>query len=292
MLSAPPGEKNAASRGDAAENPMVPVRYRLCRTKRETKDTVTLALEPVAESGCMQFGPGQFNMLYAFGRGESAISISGDPDSQKNLVHTVRAVGGVTRALCGLKRGEVIGVRGPFGSSWPLEASKGMDVVLVAGGIGLAPLRPALYRLLAEREHYGRIVLLYGTRSPADILFRRELEQWRGRFDLEVLVTLDRGDSRWRGEVGVVTQLLHRAPLDFGHTVAYVCGPEIMMRFAVQELDKLGVSSDRTFISMERSMKCATGFCGHCQFGPAFICRDGPVFRYEDVAFWFKQRAV
>jgi NAD(P)H-flavin reductase len=154
-------------------------------------------------------------------------------------------------------------------------------VVIVAGGIGLAPLRPALYHLIAERQHYGRVVLLYGTRTPDDIPFRRELQQWNSRFDLEVLVTVDRAVGHWRGNVGVVTSLIPRAPFDPESTLAMVCGPEIMMRFTVQELQRRGVAPENIYLSMERNMKCAVGFCGHCQFGPTFICKDGPIFRYD-----------
>ena len=152
--------------------------------------------------------------------------------------------------------------------------------MIVAGGLGLAPLRPSLYRLFAERDHYGRIVLLSGARSPADLLFRRELERWRARLDIDVEVTVDHAGSDWRGNVGVVTTLIHRAAFDPPHTVAMVCGPEIMMRFAAIELEKAGVADDAIYLSMERNMKCAIGHCGHCQFGPDFVCRDGPVANY------------
>jgi NAD(P)H-flavin reductase len=191
-----------------------------------------------------------------------------------------------------LKRGDVVGVRGPFGSAWPIEESKGKDVVIVAGGIGLAPLRPAIYQLLRNREQYGKVVLLYGTRSPHDILFKQELEQWRSRFDFDVFVTVDRGIGGWRGSVGVVTTLIPRAPFDPSGVVAFLCGPEVMMRFTVRDFQKLGVSMDRTYLSLERNMKCAVGFCGHCLFGPAFICKDGPVFRYDSIRELFGKREV
>ncbi|MBZ0293992.1 MAG: FAD/NAD(P)-binding protein, partial [Anaerolineae bacterium] len=232
------------------------------------------------------------NMLYIFGVGEIPISISGDPAHPELLVHTTRAVGAVTNVMNTLKVGDVIGVRGPFGSAWPARAAKGHDVVLVAGGIGLAPLRPALYQILSRREDYGNIVLLYGTRSPEDILFRKELEQLRARFDLEVYVTVDYAGTRWHGNVGVVTKLIPKAPFDATHTLAMVCGPEVMMRFAASELQNRGVSTDKIFVSMERNMKCAVGFCGHCQFGPMFICRDGPVFTYRHVAEWINRWEV
>lgn len=219
--------------------------------------------------------------------GEVPISISGDPTQTHRLVHTTRAVGTVTKAMCRLKPGEMLGVRGPFGSHWPVAEAAGKDVVLVAGGIGLAPLRPVFYQLLAQRDQYGKIVLLYGTRTPADILYRRQLEQWRGRFDMGVSVTVDHAPGPWRGDVGVVTRLVAKAPFDPLDTVAMVCGPEVMMRFAVMELLKRDIGEENIFVSMERNMKCAIGSCGHCQFGPTFICKDGPVLRYDRIKPWF-----
>ncbi len=270
----------------SSRDPMLPQIYRVRRTHRETHDTFTLELEGEP----LVFAPGQFNMLYAFGVGECAISISGNPDEPDKLQHTTRVVGTVTTALSKLKPGDRMGIRGPFGSSWPLQAAEGNDVVFVAGGIGLAPLRPAIYRVLVDREKYGKVVLLFGTRTPRDILFRRDLQKWRSRLDMEVLVTVDRAESGWKGNVGVVTNLIRRAPFDRLNTVAAICGPEIMMKFTVRELLQRGVSPENIYITMERNMKCAIGFCGHCQLGPTFICKDGPVFRYDRIKFWFEQR--
>jgi NAD(P)H-flavin reductase len=264
-------------------DPMRSIPYRIQQVRQETYDTFTLELLPANGNAGFSFHAGQFNMLYLFGVGEVPISISGDPTENEKLVHTTREVGTVTRAMRKLKRGETLGVRGPFGTHWPVQEALGSDIVIVAGGIGLAPLRPALYQLLSQREKYGKVVLLYGTRSPADILYRRELEQWRARFDLEVYVTVDRATGAWRGNVGVVTTLIPKAPFDPRHTVAMVCGPEVMMRFTIMELQKRGVATENIFLSMERNMKCAVGFCGHCQFGPTFVCKDGPVFSYTRV---------
>jgi NAD(P)H-flavin reductase len=262
-------------------NPMQPVWCRVVERRQENDDTFTLTLTP--PGGTDGFAAGQFNMLYLFGVGEIPISISGDPAESDTLVHTTRRVGTVTRAMGKLKTGDMLGVRGPFGAAWPIEEARGRDVLLVAGGIGLAPLRPALYQLLARRDDFGRIVLLYGARTPEDLLYRPELEQWRGRFDLEIFVTVDRATGDWHGNVGVVTTLIPHAPFNPGTSVAMVCGPEVMMRFTVQALRKRGVNADRIYLSLERNMKCAVGACGHCQFGPFFICRDGPVFRYDRV---------
>jgi NAD(P)H-flavin reductase len=273
-------------------DPMVPSPVRVRKVRKETYDTFTLELESANGAGGFPFAPGQLNMLYAVGVGEVPISISGDPTKPKTLVHTVRSVGAVTQAICKRKTGDVLGVRGPFGSHWPAEEAAGSDVVIVAGGIGLAPLRPALYYLLANREKYGRIVLLYGARTCQDLLYTAELEKWRGQFDLEVGVTVDTATAGWRGNVGVVTTLIPRAQFDPAQAVAMVCGPEVMMRFTVRELEGRGIGREDIFISLERNMKCAVGFCGHCQFGPTFVCKDGPVFRYDQVQSLFTKREI
>jgi NAD(P)H-flavin reductase len=277
---------------EAAAVTMLPRLFRVQRYLQETDDTFTLELAPLDEGAPLAFAPGQFNMLYVFGVGEVPISISGDPDKPAVLVHTTRAVGTVTKVMARLRRGDVIGVRGPYGTPWPVDQAEGHDVVIVAGGIGLAPLRPALYRLLARRDRFGKVVLLYGTRTPDDILYRKELERWRARFDVDVYVTVDRAIAPWRGSVGVVTHLIPKAPFDPLSSVALICGPEIMMRFSVYELEKRGVAADRIFVSLERNMKCGVGTCGHCQFGPMFVCREGPVFAYTRVRDWLAVREV
>ena len=273
-------------------DPMLPLTYRVLERQKENSDTFTLVLAPANGALSTAFAPGQFNMLYVFGVGEIPISISGDPAVTTPVIHTTRAVGNVTRAMNGLRPGDTLGVRGPFGTAWPIAQADGHDVVIVCGGIGLAPLRPALYALLAHRERYGKIVLLYGARTQEDMLYRHELEQWRARFDLEVYVTVDRATGRWHGNVGVVTALIPRAPFDPAQTLAMVCGPEVMMRFTVQALERRGVAAERIYLSLERNMQCATGYCGHCQFGPKFICKDGPVFRYDTIAPFFGKQEV
>jgi NAD(P)H-flavin reductase len=220
-------------------------------------------------------------MLYAFGIGEVPISVSGDGDGP--LVHTVRAVGAVTEAICASRPGAVLGVRGPFGNSWPVAAATGADIVIVAGGIGLAPLRPALYHVLRSRAEYGRVVLLYGSRTPDLLLYKRELERLRGRFDVHVGVTVDAAEGGWRGRVGVVPKLVAAADFDPDSTLALVCGPEIMMRFSAQALLERGVPPAQLHLSMERNMRCGLGHCGHCQLGPTLICRDGPIYRYDEL---------
>ena len=277
-----PGATDTVETAGAMAQPMLPTPYRVVRVREDTHDTRTLELD--AGSRGFSFAPGQFNMLYAFGKGEVPISISGGPARTGRLVHTVRAVGAVSRALAAMKKGQVLGVRGPFGTRWPVTEAEARDVVILAGGIGLAPLRPVLYALLAARERFGRIVLLYGARTPAEVLYGDELHRWRGRFDLQVEVTVDSGGGDWRGHVGVVTTLLERAEFDPRRSLGMVCGPEIMMRFAVRELLDRGMDPAGVHVSMERNMKCAVGHCGHCQFGPEFVCRDGPVFPFERIA--------
>jgi NAD(P)H-flavin reductase len=260
--------------------PMTPRPFRVLRRRRETSDTWTLELEPM-DGEPLDVGPGQFTMLYAFGIGEVPISVSGEAGGP--LIHTVRAVGAVSSAICASRPGAVLGVRGPFGNTWPVEAAAGSDVVVVAGGIGLAPLRPAVYHVLAHRDAYGDVAVLYGSRTPGDLLFTRELERWRGRFDLQVDVTVDQALKGWRGKVGVVPKLITDARFDPGSTVAMVCGPEIMMRFAAEALLDRGLPAERIYVSMERDMKCGLGYCGHCQLGATLICRDGPVYRWDEI---------
>ena len=268
---------------DPRLDPMRPVPYRVHQVHVDNDDTFTLELAPPAGVAPMRFAPGQFNMLYVFGVGEVPISLSGDPDASEHLVHTTREVGAVTRAMRRLRVGDTLGVRGPFGSSWPVERAEGRDVVLVAGGIGLPPLRPALYHVLKRRDRYGRVVLLYGARTPDDLLFRDELTEWRSHLDLEVHVTVDRATGSWRGNVGVVPPIVRRAPIDPRRTVAMICGPEVMIRATCSELTRRGVSPADIFVSLERNMQCAIGLCGHCQLGRELVCRDGPVFPYERV---------
>ena len=273
------------------EGTLLPEPFIVSKVRRETRDTFTLEMEPL-NGGEKHFTPGQFNMIYVYGVGEVPISISGDPAEPSILKHTVRAVGTVTKAITSVKRGGMLGVRGPFGSGWPLKEAEGYDVVVVAGGLGLAPLRPAILHLLRNRERYGRVAILYGARTPMDMLYKKELERWRARFDIDLDVTVDHATGGWKGNVGVVTTLIPGLKIDVPNTVALVCGPEIMMRFTVRELNKLGIPDERIYISMERNMKCAVGFCGHCQFGPQFICRDGPVFRYDVIRPFFQVREV
>jgi NAD(P)H-flavin reductase len=262
-------------------DPMLPQPYSVRQVVKETADTFTLTLEPSNGASGNRFQPGQFSMLWVFGVGELPISISGDPSERDRLIYTVRSVGQATQTLISRAVGEAVGVRGPFGIGWPLKQAQGRDVVVVAGGIGLAPLRPVIYEVLHNREKYGRLVILYGARSPRDLLYRKELTAWARQRETQVLVTVDYGGMSWRGHVGVVTTLFKNARLQPERSMAMACGPEIMMRFVARDLETHGFARENIYLSMERNMKCAVGFCGHCQYGPHFICKDGPIFSYD-----------
>lgn len=265
-------------------NPMLPRLVYVLKNIRETADTFTLEAAGTDGVSHFHFTPGQFHMIGLPGVGEIPISISGNPEHPRVLVHTLREVGAVTRALGSLRPNDEFTVRGPYGTPWPVEPAQGKDVVLIAGGIGLAPLRPMIYEVMGNRDRYGRFGLLYGTRSPEDILYRKELGQWRASFDMDLWMTVDRATAQWRGNVGVVTQLVSRAPFDPTKTVAMVCGPEGMMVYAVEELLHRGIPASSIYVSMERNMKCGIGLCGHCQLRGEFTCRTGPVYRYDTVA--------
>jgi NAD(P)H-flavin reductase len=264
-------------------DPMIPRVARVARRVRDLPDTWTLDLVSPDGGSLMRYAPGQFTMMYVLGVGEIPVSISGDASDAARLVQTVRAVGKVSEAVTRLSAGDTLGIRGPYGTAWPVEEGYGRDVVVVAGGLGLAPLRPALYQLQRERKRFGKLVLLYGTRRPEDILYRRQLETWRRRLDMHIEVTVDHASTDWRGNVGVVTKLIPRLGVDAANAMALVCGPEIMMRFAASALHDIGMPEEAIHLSMERNMKCAVGLCGHCQFAGSFVCKDGAVMRYDKV---------
>lgn len=248
---------------------------------RETHDTVTLELD--APCGDFRFRPGQFNMLYAFGVGEAAISMSGDSSDPTRIFHTIRGVGPVTNALIAMTSGAAIGLRGPFGSNWPIQASRGRDLVIVTGGIGLAPLRPVVLDVLSRRSEYGKVTLLHGVRSQEEHLYAQELETWRRSNAIDVQLAATKAGPGWPWRAGVVTTLFEYLSIDPQRTLGFICGPDVMIHFALREFGKHGIADDRLFVSLERNMQCATGFCGHCQFGPSFVCMDGPVFRVDRI---------
>jgi NAD(P)H-flavin reductase len=266
-----------------AATTMLPRPFVVTATRRDTQDTHTLLLEP-ADGDSLRFEPGQFTMMLAFGVGEVPISISGDPAEATVLQHTIRDVGSVSHALAAAPPGTTLGVRGPFGTGWGVPDGRGGDVVFVAGGIGLAPLRPAVLAVCADRASYRRVVLLYGARTPEDILFADDLRRWAEDHEITVEVIVDRGQHAWRGRVGLVTQLIERAELDADRCLALVCGPEVMMRHAALTLLDRGLPASRLRLSMERNMRCGVGLCGHCQLRELLLCVDGPVVAYDRLA--------
>ncbi len=275
--------KKPKANGESVADPMLPRPFRVMKIKQELSDIYTLDLQPEG-GGKFSFKPGQFNMLYVYGVGEAPISISGDPSKPNVLVHTTRSVGKVSAALNALKAGDTVGVRGPFGTEWPVAQAEGKDLLFVAGGVGLAPLRPAIYYAMNNRRKFGVLTVLCGARTPEDMLFMQEVTEWRSRLDMEVLLTVDRATGAWKGRVGVVPKLITHGSFDPAKTVAFVCGPEIMMHFTGKALLDAGLPASQFYLSMERNMKCGVGLCGHCQWGPDFICKDGAVYRYDTIA--------
>jgi anaerobic sulfite reductase subunit B len=270
---------------------MIPSRYRVMARNKESHDTVSLVMHPV-DAPIPACRPGQFTMLYAFGVGEVPVSVSGiDAAGGGSLTQTVRVVGAVTRALCAARPGTVLGVRGPYGTDWGLVSAGGRDLVVVAGGIGLAPLRPVVLAALQARQRYGRVVLLAGARSADDLIFTRELGTWRRR-GVDIGITIDPPASGWHGHVGFVSELISRAEFDAANATAFVCGPEIMMRVTARALIEHGVAPHDIRISLERNMRCGIGTCGHCQFGPLLVCRDGPVVSYQLASHLFASREL
>jgi NAD(P)H-flavin reductase len=267
--------------GRATAPAMHPIPYRVVSRVNENRDSATLVLEPV-EDALAAPRPGEFMMMYAFGVGEVAISVSGVPGpTEDTITHTVRAVGAVSRALHDARPGAVIGMRGPYGTSWGLDAAVGRDLVIVAGGVGLAPLRPVVLAALAERERFGRVTLVAGARSRDDFLFRPELDDWAHSDVIDVHMTVDIPVQGWPGEVGFVTEPLRRLAMRPADTTGFLCGPEVMMRNCAKELLGKGVGPTDIRVSLERNMQCGIGWCGHCQLGQLLLCRDGPVVGYD-----------
>jgi len=244
--------------------------------------TYELAFEEAAVRAGYGFASGQFNMLYLPGIGEAAISVSSDPDHRGTIAHTVRAVGNVTDALARLAVGEQVLVRGPFGTPWPIDGVAGRDIVIVAGGLGLASQRAAI-RQLTRRTDGGRTIVLHGAKRPEGLLYAAEYDLWRAS-GIDVLTVVDEGDASWTGRVGLVPHLLADLPLDPSATTILCCGPDAMMTGVAKAAMSRGVSAEHVFLSLERNMACAVAHCGLCQFGPHFVCRDGPVLRYDRIA--------
>jgi NAD(P)H-flavin reductase len=258
---------------------------------RETPDTFTLLIDLHDGREARDFRPGQFNMLYLPGIGEVPISIASSP-RERRLMHTVRSVGTVTSLLTKLGPGDRLGIRGPFGKAWPTEEATGRQLILIAGGLGIPPLRPVILEAMAKPGSFDGATILYGARTPSDLIYRDEFPAWEKANGCKFLVTVDRGDAGWKGRVGVVTTLFPGAGIRPKEAVAFVCGPELMIRFVIQDLVKMQVPKEKIFVSMERNMNCGVGTCGHCQLGPNFICKDGPIFAYPRIETFFPRSGV
>ncbi len=272
----------------SAPGPMLSHPARILDIKEEAYAIATyrIQFEDPALREAYRFKAGQFNMLYVPGIGEVPISMSSDPAEPGVIGHTIRYAGNVTRAISRLQVGDVMGVRGPYGSAWPLSRIEGEDLCIVTGGIGLAPLRPVIYHVLRHRQRYGRVYLLYGARTPDDMLYEDEFEQWKQQ-GIKLFLTVDRADAAWKGNVGVVPMLFYQLRLNPKKTTVLTCGPEIMIHFVIHEAIARRIPKERIYVSMERNMKCGVGLCGHCQFGPTFVCKEGPVFSYAAIEPFF-----
>jgi len=279
---------------DATVNPYAIHPATIVDKIREAEDINTYRLRLVDEVTRRQFRfqAGQFNMVYLFGVGEVAISIVSDPDEPELLDHTIRAVGRITKAIADLQTSDVLGIRGPFGQGWPLEEARGRNVVIVTGGLGCAPVVGAIEYIFRRREQYGSIKILHGVKTPHDLLYRERFDSWRRFPDTEVLLTSDQPDKSWSYHVGVVTELFELVSMEPSKSIVLMCGPEIMMRLGVPILIRRGVPATAVYVSLERHMECGIGLCGHCQMGPYFVCKDGPVMRYDRVAQWLGRVGV
>lgn len=266
-----------------ANDPWTPLIYKVRDKFQENKWNATFILEPSSDKSISPIQPGQFNMLYSFGKGEIPISVSSLDWEEPLLCHTIQGVGAISNSCYKLKVGDKIGVRGPFGSVWPIEKALGKDVLILAGGVGIAPLRPLIEKIAGERHKYKTVNVLYGSRDPHSLLFHTDIISWQSDPSINFQVTVDQCQKRWKGNVGVVTSLLNLASFLPEDTVAFLCGPEVMMRFGIYALLDTGIIPSNIYLSMERNMKCAIGQCGHCQWGSNFVCKDGPVFNYEKV---------
>ncbi len=256
------------------------------RTEAEGIYTFVLQFTDPAVRQAYRFAPGQFNMIYSYGVGEVPISIVSDPAEPALVEHTIRTAGRGTSAVTRWKPGDILGVRGPYGRGWPMEAARGRDVIIITGGLGCAPVVGVINYIFRRRDEYGALHILHGVKTPSDLLYRERFDLWRRQPRTSVYLTADHPDKSWQYRTGVVTNLFDELTPNPA-AIVMMCGPEIMMHYAIRTLRAKGISEDSIYLSMERHMKCAIGLCGHCQFGPRFVCKDGPVFNYTAVKPWF-----
>ena len=265
------------------ESPYLPRVGKIAEVKKFT-DTETWYRLELADGQGVEYAAGQFMEVSVFGIGEAPISICSAPGKRDDLEMCIRAVGDVTNTVAQLNAGDTVGLRGPFGNGFDMNAVAGKDLLFVAGGLGLAPCRSFILAALNQREKFGRVTILYGARTPADLLFADDLDAWAGREDCEFLVTVDRGDEKWKGNTGVITTLFRKIEKpDPAQTVAFIIGPPIMFKFAVLEALAMGLRKANIYCSLERRMKCGMGKCVHCQIRNVYVCQDGPIFNYAEV---------
>jgi NAD(P)H-flavin reductase len=273
--------------------PYAPQPARIAERRIEAEGILTFTMRFVDPEvrRAYRFAPGQFNMLYAYGVGEVPISIVSDPSNPAKLEHTIRVAGRVTGVMGRWKVGDTVGVRGPYGKGWPMEEARGRDVVIVTGGIGCAPVVGVINYIFRRREEYGHLHILHGVKTPNDLLYRERFDKWRSHPRTNVYLTADQPDKSWRYSVGVVTNLFDELTVD-PSAIVMMCGPEVMMRYAISVLRDKGIGEESIYLSMERHMQCAVGLCGHCQFAPHFVCKDGPVFSYAAVRPFFNVAGI
>lgn len=252
--------------------------------------TLRLRFTDPAQHKAFRFAPGQFNMLYLYGVGEVAISIVSDPDDEHLFDHTIRVVGRVTRGLAQLKAGDRLGARGPYGRGWPLKQAQDRDVMVITGGLGCAPVVSVINYVIRRRENFRRLVIMQGVKHSDDLIWRNQYAHWSKQRDTQVLVAANVGASLWPWHVGNVTDFFSKVEFDPARAMIMMCGPEGMMRAAMDHLLERGVHENNIYLSMERSMNCAVGLCGHCQYGGKFVCKDGPVFSYSEAKPLFGMR--
>lgn len=266
-------------------NPYLPHMAKIVERRQESDTIFTLRLrfEDAAVRESYRFAPGQFNMVYLFGVGEVAISIVSDPEEEGLFDHTIRIVGRVTEGLAALREGDSVGIRGPYGRGWPLQAAEGQDVLIVTGGLGCAPVVSVIHYVIRRRRHFGKLTIVQGVKHSADLIYRKHYEEWARVPNTEVLIAANASSGHWPWHVGPVTELINQADIDPARTVAMMCGPEGMMIAAAKILLHKGMPETALHFSTERNMQCAIGHCGHCQFGGKFVCRDGPVFSYAEI---------
>lgn len=253
--------------------------------RRETVETKTYTLEFAKQKRGFVFKPGQFNMISLPGFGEGPFSITSSPLQKGTFEHTIRTAGGLTKQINRLNVGSIVGVRGPYGQGWPVDLAKGKELLIIAGGIGLAPFRGLIEMIIEQRDSFGKVEIMYGSRKPENLIFTSDYDNWRSAPNIRLFLTVDEvpEDVEWPYEQGVVTNLLNFSKINSANALAFICGPEIMMRFIVRSLLIRGFTEENIFVSMERRMECGMAKCGRCMIGPKYVCTDGPVFSYAEV---------